>query len=144
MRQNSILPGRVQPSTLSAIGLNFCVRYENRWTPITKSPQWYLLQLSSVVIGLCSVFFYGHQIQRSNIFSNLRNIDNCILYNPCLSMSPLCFSYSRLVNYSWTSARPISINQLNVLLHLHPWPINLVVYKGPYQKDILSLGGFHT
>ena len=31
MRQLPILPGRVQPSTFSAIELNFCVRNENRW-----------------------------------------------------------------------------------------------------------------
>ena len=31
MRQLPILPGRVQPSTFSAIELNFFVRNENRW-----------------------------------------------------------------------------------------------------------------
>ena len=31
MRQLLILPGRVQPSTFSAIELNFCVRDGNRW-----------------------------------------------------------------------------------------------------------------
>ena len=30
-RQLPILPGRVQPSTLGVIELNFCVRNENRW-----------------------------------------------------------------------------------------------------------------
>ena len=32
-RQRLYLPGRVQPSTSSAEGLNFCVRDENRWIP---------------------------------------------------------------------------------------------------------------
>ena len=33
---------------------------------------------------------------------------------------------------SWLSFRPISIGQLNTLLHLHLRPINLVVCKGSY------------
>ena len=46
-------------------------------------------------------------------------------------------------NYGQAS-RPISTSQLNALLHLHTWPINLVVYKGslvpvsPQKRDILS------
>ena len=32
-RQRPTLPGRVQPSTIGAEGLNFCVRYGNRWYP---------------------------------------------------------------------------------------------------------------
>ena len=33
MRQLHRLPTRVRVSTVSAIGLNFCVRNENRWIP---------------------------------------------------------------------------------------------------------------
>ena len=32
----------------------------------------------------------------------------------------------------WLSPRPISTSQLHALLHLHTWPINLVIYKGSY------------
>ena len=32
--QLSILPGRFQPSTFDVYGLNYCVRYGNRWNPI--------------------------------------------------------------------------------------------------------------
>ncbi len=42
MRQNLTLPGSAPPSTIGAKELNFCVRYENRWTSKAKSPQWYL------------------------------------------------------------------------------------------------------
>ncbi len=41
------------------------------------------------------------------------------------------------------SPRPISIRQLNALLHLHPGPIHLVVFKGSYffQMAYLILRG---
>ena len=31
MRQRPTLPGRLQPSTIGVLGLNFCVRNGNRW-----------------------------------------------------------------------------------------------------------------
>ena len=33
MRQRPTLPGRLQPSTIGVLGLNFCVRNGNRWNP---------------------------------------------------------------------------------------------------------------
>ena len=33
IRRRPILPGRFQPSTFGAEGLNFCVRHGNRWNP---------------------------------------------------------------------------------------------------------------
>ena len=33
IRRRPTLPGRVQPSTIGAEGLNFCVRDGNRWNP---------------------------------------------------------------------------------------------------------------
>ena len=33
IQRRPILPGRFQPSTFGAEGLNFCVRYGNRWDP---------------------------------------------------------------------------------------------------------------
>ena len=33
IRQCPTLPGRLQPSTIGAERLNFCVRYGNRWDP---------------------------------------------------------------------------------------------------------------
>ena len=34
IRRRPTLPGRCQPSTISAERLNFCVRYGNRWDPL--------------------------------------------------------------------------------------------------------------
>ena len=45
----------------------------------------------------------------------------------------------------WSSVRPISIGQLNALLHLHLRPINVVVFHGSYLTgEILSCGGLRT
>ena len=48
---------------------------------------------------------------------------------------PACPSRSAYVARSlrlWSSLRPISSSQLHTLLHFHPCPINLVVFKGTY------------
>ena len=37
-----------------------------------------------------------------------------------------------------SSPRSISIAQLNTLLHLHPRPINLVVYERPYSFEMMG------
>ena len=39
---------------------------------------------------------------------------------------------SKVLDRSWSSPRPISIGQLNTLLHLHLRPINHIVYVWPY------------
>ena len=47
-RQRPTLPGRVQPSTIGAEGLNFCVRYGNRWDPF------------AIITGNCELFLSSH------------------------------------------------------------------------------------
>ena len=44
----------------------------------------------------------------------------------------LAFAHMHWVRCLKSSPRPISTSQLKRLLALHTWPINLVVYKGPY------------
>ena len=44
IRRRPTLPGRVQPSTIGAEGLNFCVRYGNRWNPF------------AIATGNCNIF----------------------------------------------------------------------------------------
>ena len=51
IRRRPTLPGRVQPSTIGAEGLNFCVRDGNRWNPFA--------------------------ITTGNLFQGLSYLDNC-------------------------------------------------------------------
>ena len=95
--------------------------------------------------------FLCHLIKRS---SRLRFASTrCHLLRKC---SGLCFhasacrharhSNTHLTVFSsfWSSPRPISTPQLHALLHFHPEPINLVVFKGSYSFDGISYleGGF--
>ena len=54
-RQRPTLPGRVQPSTIGAEGLNFCVRYGNRWDPF------------AIITGNCELFL-PHTLTTAQLF----------------------------------------------------------------------------
>ena len=47
IRQCPTLPGRLQPSTIGAERLNFCVRYGNRWDPFAIT--------TGILLGLCTL-----------------------------------------------------------------------------------------
>lgn len=114
-RRRPTLPGRVQPSTISAGRLNFCVRNENRWIP------------TAIVTGMVECLsLHTHNCTVLPYPSNLHTLLDDLL---------------SLLRPRW-SIRPISIGKLNTLLCLHTRPIYLVVYKG--SRDILSWGGFHA
>ena len=52
-------------------------------------------------------------------------------------------SVAQIHHLSWSSPRPISIDKLNTLLHLHLRPINQVVFLGSYPyggKSYLEVG----
>ena len=56
---------------------------------------------------------------------------------------PLTLNTSSLTFLNWSSVRPISIGQLNTLLHLHLRPINVIVSHGSYhcwRKSYLVVG----
>ena len=69
-RQRPILPGRLQPSTFSAEGLNFCVRNVYRWYPfaivtgMVECPSVHS-QLHSIIIF---VFLCGSKIVCSTLY----------------------------------------------------------------------------
>ena len=71
---------------------------------------------------------YRHQIcfsEKTSVLSKLNNnFDFGLAFLTCCG---LVFTV-----LSWLNPRPISISQLNVSPHLHPWPINLVVFEGSY------------
>ena len=138
-RQQSILPGRFQPSTFDAWELNCCVRDGNRWG------------LPAIVTGSLDGLFRLLPRQPA-----ARSVDIRQYHLPSLALSSLhktgksssiCFrSFQTLKTLQKkllpkkltclafkSSPRRISTGPLNTLLHLHSRPINLVFFKASYQ-----------
>ena len=92
-RQRPTLPGRVQPSTIGAEGLNFCVRYGNRWYPF------------AIITGNCELVFFPHTLTTAQHFFDLN----------FLSLFPISLSDFA----SKSSPRPISIIKLHSLPNFH-------------------------
>ncbi len=66
----------------------------------------------------------------------------CRMYFYILSrLHPENWIRNFLASYLRISPRPISIGQLHALLHFHPQPIYLVVFKGSYILGNLILRG---
>ena len=86
IRRRPTLPGRVQPSTIGAEGLNFCVRYGNRWYPF------------AIITGNCELVFFPHTLTTAQHFFDLN----------FLSLFPISLSDFA----SKSSPRPISISKL--------------------------------
>ena len=138
-RQQSILPGRFQPSTFDAWELNCCVRDGNRWG------------LPAIVTGSLNRLFVFPLRQACGSLS--RHTPVCLrgarwpflaastkilvhASGPSRPSIPYRRNYSQnqLVfrSASKSSPRRISTGPLNTLLHLHSRPINLVFYKASY------------
>ena len=90
-------------STMTAGGLNYCVRYGNRWFPSAFTTR--------KIIGLMSLDILSKDTAPSK------------LHNVWMLASSNCRS----------SPRTISTSQLKALLPLHSWPIYLIIYEGSYQ-----------
>ena len=83
IRRRPTLPGRVQPSTIGAEGLNFCVRDGNRWNPFAITT--------------------GNLFSRSSLS---RYPDNCTAHKDFCQLLRLSLSFLK------SSPRPISISKL--------------------------------
>ncbi len=90
MRQRPTLPGRLQPSTIGVLRLNFCVRNGNRWNPqaiATAKGEHMLCALrkknDSTIPAACKADFPG---KGKKIFRNLltRGVHACMIVNPAL------------------------------------------------------------
>ena len=90
IRQRPTLPGRLQPSTIGAERLNFCVRYGNRWDPF------------AIVTGISSGTFRTLKTAHPDLLSS------CL--RPVSSQFSL-WSHS-ILNFFRSSPRPISISKL--------------------------------
>ena len=105
------------------------------------SPQWYISRAfrEYILISLDSVESQLHRKYQTSLSlsSKFHSLFLILALQP-KSQNPYQFFPKSL---SRSSPRPISIGQLNTLLHLHLRPINLIVSKGSYYLmiwDILS------
>ena len=99
MRQRPTLPGRLQPSTIGVLRLNFCVRNGNRWNP------------QAITTAM------GELIHFRACSSTLTTV-----YEPRSIFAISYWSFWMGVlppNQLESSYRPISIIKLHALLHFH-------------------------
>ena len=103
IRQRPTLPGRLQPSTIGAERLNFCVRDGNRWIPF------------AIVTGMLlkgSTFF---RALRASLSIRASYPENCTTFHSNISQPALISVLSPF----GSSPRPISIIKLHPLLNFH-------------------------
>ena len=130
IRQRPTLPGRLQPSTIGAERLNFCVRYGNRWDP-------FAIVTGMPMKGLCSPLSSWFPLRPfltvASFLETLRTTRAFLLFTRTLktahpdflhlakNQSLFQFSlWSHLILRSFRSSpRPISISKLNMLPHFH-------------------------
>ncbi len=68
-RRRPTLPGRVQPSTIGAEGLNFCVRNGNRWNPFAIATENCIIAMRAEVSSTCPRSLYSFYTLLSRPFS---------------------------------------------------------------------------
>ena len=93
-RRRPTLPGRVQPSTIGAEGLNFCVRNGNRWDPFAiATGNYFVFRLDSQTLAQhvisCRLESPLRASRAYTLFHPvpLANLHNCTSYSE-LSLSP--------------------------------------------------------
>ena len=132
-----IFPGSRPPSIVGVHELNFCVRDGNRWTLMTIN--------TNYVRWLFTILYVKSRLA-SNSMGIIAKRISLVKKKFLQGMHPQNWTLfltlqSGLVN-TWacfrSSFRLISISQLNALLHLHPWPINDIVYVEPNRDLILG------
>ena len=107
-RRLPILTGRFQPTIFGTSELNCCVRNGNRWNLTVIDTG----QNTKCAFGVSRILLEG------DIPSKLNN--HCAAANGVP------------IEKMWSSPRSISTARLSASQHLHPLPINLVVFKGSY------------
>ena len=100
IRRRPTLPGRVQPSTIGAEGLNFCVRDGNRWDPFAITTG----NLFSRFGTFLRPPLPASQLSASSGLGISPYLDNCTDFG--------LLPFARLVSVLKSSPRPISISKL--------------------------------
>ena len=111
-RQRPTLPGRLQPSTIGAERLNFCVRYGNRWIPFAIVTG--ILCRAFGLVRFRSLFahFFGGGRGASRTLKTAHPVLQHLATFPSrfVGLFPQSFG---------SSPRPISITKLRTLPHFH-------------------------
>ena len=142
IRQRPTLPGRLQPSTIGAERLNFCVRYGNRWDPfaiITGMP------MKGLCSPLSSWFRLRPFLTEASFLETLRTIRAFLLFTRTLKTAHPDFLHlvldQSLFNFPFGLTRfSISLDQvLDRLVSASfyvtaftPLTYLLVVFQGSY------------
>ena len=129
MRQRPTLPGRLQPSTIGVLRLNFCVRNGNRWNPqaiTTAMGELFYVGFSTPAFAFASVFPPGafpapsqlHMSFRSrslhHFFLRPLHASGALWLRRCTGLRPL----SRLVAHFRVLPLLVLSNQLNQAIDL--------------------------
>ena len=162
IRQRSTLPGRLQPSTIDAEGLNFCVRDGNRWNPfaivtgngiITKASglkalaQGHLYASSALLLPFRAprLPFASASFCRRSFLP--RAACSFVSYSYRSACRTLTTAHLEVLSFSFflpwslkTSARPISNDNLHTLPRFQRRPIYLLVFQGSHGNLILVVG----
>ena len=152
IRQRSTLPGRLQPSTIDAEGLNFCVRYGNRWNPFAIVTGNRVSFRASGLKVLAQGYFCSSSALLLPFRAPLFIADPFCCVLPCFRLllprpadrtltTAHCFEFL-LSSHGLlkTSARPISNDNLHALLRSQRRPIYLLVFQGSHGNLILVVG----
>ena len=155
IRRRSTLPGRLQPSTIDAEGLNFCVRDGNRWNPfaiVTGNRILFRLQVSKHLPKATSIlpsisafpFRFRFKFIQISFCCVLPAFRLLLCRSACRTLTTAHFrslSFSFFLPWSLkTSARPISNDNLHALPRFQRRPICLLVFQGSHGNLILVVG----
>ena len=131
------------PTGLEPVTSWLTVMRSTDWAIEEQSWQWPIFpakdqQVLSALKGLTSVFGMGTGVTTSLSSPDLYFWRSFLQNWITISLQTYNSFFKSLCSLAWINLRPISISQLNTSLYLHPWPINLVVFKGSYLFETMG------
>ena len=137
MKSGNYLSSRqFSASTFGVKELNFCVRNGNRWDLFAIITAMAIFTSFSACIYTHLIYLLQGRLTTTqqtfaNFFTSAFHLFGLVKIIDFFNRKDFVYLSSSLILLR-SSPRPISIGQLNTLLHLHTRPINLVVFQGSY------------